>query len=1047
MSAPAVVRELVDRFPSKRTPSFQTLNETSVRREFLDPFFAALGWDVENTRGNPADYKEVIHEDRIRIPGGKKRLNEGEDETDEKRGTTRLKMPDYAFRLGGKRKFFVEAKRPTSRLRSDPKPARQLRRYGWSAKLPLGVVTDFQEFCVYDCRQEPRATDNADVALKFYVPYEEYEQQWDQLYGLFSREAVLDGALERYAEEAATARGTKTVDQAFLGEMQSWRLSLAKNIAQRNPTLTASALNYAVQMTLDRLLFLRVAEDRGIEPYEQLKLLVEQSNPYGRLCALFRDADDKYNSGLFHFTRERGRLSPEDDLTLGLTIDDKPLREIVEHLYYPYPYEFGMIPVEIMGQVYEQFLGQVIHVDEHRKVRLEEKPEVRKAGGVYYTPQYVVEYMVDRVLGGVLEGKTPQEVSKLRVLDPACGSGSFLVGAYRYLLEWHRSRYILEGVRKHKDELYQDIYGDWQLTTQERKRILLNNIFGVDIDPYAVEVAKLSLLLVVLEGATDEGLVMQLRFAHERALPDLDKNIKCGNSLISPDHPKLTFLTDAELYEVNPLDWYAEFPEVMSQGRFSVILGNPPYIRIQGMKEWAKREVELYKDCYVAASRGNYDKYTLFVERSLELLGEGGELGLILPHKFFNAEYGEPLRNLLAQGRYVSGIVHFGDQQVFADATTYTALLFLSKSGSSAVVVDKVNDLGSWRYRGEASRTLVDGLQLTGGAWNFDAVGSIDFFDRMPDLVTNLGKIARIFQGLVTGADKVFIVSDLDRGPGSSPGPEGLIKVKDRNGTEWLLEEHLLKPFLNHVTVSTFEALAPAHRLIFPYHVAGDRATLVSPTEMKRSYPRTWEYLLHHKETLTAREGGKWDHDYWYAFGRTQNLAQMTAPKLVVQVISQHARYAYDDTGIHFTGGGNGPYYGVRFQERDDPHSLHYLQAVLNSPVIDALLHQISSPFRGGYWSYGKRFIERLPIRLVDFLNRDEMRKHDEIVDLVKRLIFLNTSLSSEPPGHARTRIVRRIQTTKDEVNAIVYDLYGLSQQERQVVERHVVAVESATRK
>jgi len=573
MTAPDAVLELVERFARNReqylSPAY---NETQVRREFIDPFFGALGWDVDNKAGYAQQYKDVVHEDAIKV---------GLD----------ARAPDYSFRIGGVRKFFVEAKKPAVNLRDDPAPAYQLRRYAWSAKLPLSVLSDFQEFVVYDCRVKPAAGDKPSAARTLYVDFEQYDQRWDELGSVFGKEAILQGSFDRYAESTKAKKGTAEVDKAFLGEIEGWRDALARNIALRNPALSQRALNYAVQATIDRIIFLRICEDRGIEPYGRLQGLCNGGGTYGRLRQLFFEADQRYDSGLFHFEEEKGRSGYADRLTPALVIDDKPLKDILKRLYYPEsPYEFSVLPADILGQVYEQFLGKVIRLTAGHRAVVEDKPEVKKAGGVYYTPTYIVDYIVKNTVGRLLEEKTPRQAASLRILDPACGSGSFLIGAYQYLLDWHLEQYAKQPA-KHRKQLVQGRTGEWQLATAEKKRILIANIYGVDIDAQAVETTKLSLLLKVLEGETAESIDSQLSFLRERALPDLSANIKCGNSLIGPDFyddQQLGMLLDEEQsYRINVFDWEAEFPEVLGRAvtddkrGFDAIIGNPPILALK----------------------------------------------------------------------------------------------------------------------------------------------------------------------------------------------------------------------------------------------------------------------------------------------------------------------------------------------------------------------------------------------------------------------------------------------------------------------------------
>jgi type I restriction-modification system DNA methylase subunit len=614
MVCPDKVLELVERFErNKQSYMSQSYNEAQVREEFINPFFEALGWDVRNVEGRAEAYKDVIHEDAIKI------------------GKT-TKAPDYSFRIGGQRKFFVETKKPAVNIKVDANPAYQIRRYSWSAKLSLAILTDFEEFAVYDCRKKPLVTDSASVERVLYIRYDEYEKKWDELEKIFSKQSILQGLFDQYAESTKGKKGTSEVDDEFLKEIERWRDSLARNIALRNEKYSVREINYAVQKTVDRIIFLRICEDRGIEPYEQLHEIAQKENIYKNLLKLFEKADEKYNSGIFYFKEEKGRTTFPDYICPNLKIDDNIFKDIIKNLYFPdCPYEFSVIGADILGNVYEQFLGKVIRLTEGHRAKVEEKPEVKKAGGVYYTPKYIVDYIVENTVGKLIDGKSPKQIESLKVLDPACGSGSFLIGAYHKLLEYHRDWYVSHDPIKHKDLIYQGQGGQWYLTLEEKKKILLNNIYGVDIDEQAVEVAKLNLLLKVLEGEHREA---QKRLGG-RILPDLDKNIKCGNSLISPDFYtcQTKIFTEEETLRINTFDWNKEFPF-----KFDAIIGNPPYgAELSPIEqEWLKKKYGI----------GSSDTAQLMMKLSYELMKDDGIHGFIIPKAFIFASNWNKIREL-----------------------------------------------------------------------------------------------------------------------------------------------------------------------------------------------------------------------------------------------------------------------------------------------------------------------------------------------------------------------------------------------------------------
>ena len=1046
MTAPQAIMDLVERF-DRNVESYRSgqYNETQLRREFIDPFFKALGWDVDNEKGHAEAYKDVFHEDAVKVGGS-------------------TKAPDYSFRIGGTRKFFVEAKKPSVNLKDDIGPAFQLRRYSWSAKLPLGILTDFDELAVYDGRVQPVKTDKASVARVKYFTYKEYVDRWDEIASIFSKDEILKGSFDKYAESTKGKRGTAGVDNAFLQEIENWRDLLARNIALRNPDLTTRELNFSVQRTIDRIVFLRICEDRGIEKYGQLQSLLEGARVYPRLCEFFRQADERYNAGLFHFEKDSDRQEAPDEITLSLEIDDKPLKEIIKSIYYPdSPYEFSVLPPEILGHVYEQFLGKVISVSPGRRVNVDYKPEVRKAGGVYYTPSYIVEYIVDNTVGKLLEGQTPSTAAELRVLDPACGSGSFLIGAYQKLLDWHRDWYVEKLVplleegktpaskevlsllpvgytapnkrRGKKKEASRDqppdfpIFeargGEWKLTTRERRRILLNNIYGVDIDSQAVEVTKLSLHLKVLEGENEETLSKQLQLFQERALPYLGRNIKCGNSLIGPDFydGQTSLLEEEEIYRVNAFAWEREFPEVMGRGGFDAVIGNPPYIRIQAMKQWAPVEVEFYKEHYEAAKKGNYDIYVVFVEKGLSLLNDSGLLGFILPHKFFNAKYGQPLRSLLAAGKHPEKIVHFGDEQVFAGATTYTCLLFLKKSGSDQLQIIKATDLSKWRIYKAANEGIISAEKISDDNWNFAVGADVDLLEKLGAMPTKLGDIAHIFVGTQTSADNVFVLDQCQH------QEECIIGTSKSLGKIVKVEASITRKFLRGKQIRRYEPLKTDSYLICPYEISDENVRLLTFSEMSGDFPLTTSYLESNKNILKRRENGKLDGPNWYAFGYPKSMNLFDKPKIVVPDYNNAASFTFDSNGHFYKTG-----YGVILKSKFKL-SPFYTLGLLNSRLLFIYLLSIGTSLRGGYVRFWTQFLEKLPIRTIDFSDPDDVARHNKMVSLVERMLDLNKRQAETKTNHEKTFLQRQIEATDRQIDALVYELYGLTEEEIRIIE------------
>lgn len=1016
-SSKAEIHRLVEKFKNNHAAFINPkYNETQLRREFLDPFFEALGWDVSNKAGVAEQYKEVIHEDSIRVSSSNK-------------------APDYCFRVGSERKFFVEAKKPAVNIKNDAECAFQIRRYGWSANLGLSLLTNFREFAIYDCRIKPTPKDGSSVARVLYVDLSTNPDGLEQIIEVFSRDAVWKGSFDNYTKTAKGKRGTSTVDNAFLAELEEWRSLLAKNLYKANPKLNQRELNYSVQRTLDRILFLRISEDRGLENIGQLRDLIGKKNIYSDLCKLFLAADEKYNSGLFHFHKENDRPEPPDELCLRLTLEDKVLKEIIGNLYYPHsPYEFSVLPIEILGQVYEKFLGKYLKVSAGGKVTVEEKPIVKKAGGVFYTPSYIVNEIINESLKPLLKDKTPEQVEKVKIIDPACGSGSFLISAYDCMLNWHLDYYLSNAKKGYADRIHQNKNGRWVLNSSEKKRIMLSSIYGVDIDAQAVETTKLSLLLKVLEDETNEAISKQMSLFKERALPDLGFNIKCGNSLVSDrifHEYNSKQLDDETVFKINPFDWTKEFPAVFNRPNpgFDTVIGNPPYVRVQLLSEVIPLQGDYLPKVYSSAQKGNYDIYVTFVEKGLEILRKSGTLGFILPHKFMNAEYGEPLRELLSSRSCVNKIVHFGDQQVFDQATTYTCLLHLTNKKVVDFVFEKVVSLDDWRNTRISKKGLMKSSDLDAGPWVLSSNTEKCLLERLAKKYDTLESLTnRIFQGLKTGGDKTYIVEKI------SAKKDFMVIRSKQTGKEHEVEKNLFLNLAKGGNSRNYILVPDEKMILFPYRDDGQGAKIIPEKEMSRSYPLTYKYLKECRTALAEREDGAFENNNlpWYQYSRTQALDVITKYEIFTPDIAPKSEFSIDPSRKTFFTGGVSGGYGLIPKTRED--SL-FLLGILNSKVVDWFIRQTSTQMRGGYYSFESKYIKHIPIP------KASKKDKDAIAQLVQEVVAIGMNLEKVELGSEIKLLNKKRQSIHEKIEALVFSLYELSKEEIETIQLEYAAI------
>ena len=992
MDADAVGR-LAERYKALTPQERRHYNEAQTRKDFIDPLFASLGWDVRGVKRNEVDVE-------THVSGGR---------------------ADYAFKIDGVVRFYLEAKKLEEDL-YNPEYAKQVITYAYNKGVPWAVLCNFARLQVFNAEWE---TDDLNRARFLDLAWEDYAAA-DSPVWLVSREAFLGGELDRRAQTYGGMRPRQPVEKSLYAQMRHWRERLFNDIARMRPELTFEQVDEVIERLLNRLIFIRNCEDRRVEAADLRAALHQWQRP-GRRAGLtegvrtiFANFDATFDSDLFAFHLV------DQLLASGTELEDA-LGEIVAGLYSPprslAAYDFAVIDGDVLGQVYEQYLGHVAQVVkevaakrgsqlalgiEVPQIQLEAKRERRKERGIYYTPKWVVDYIVRETVGRYLEEHTYNDVLNVKILDPACGSGSFLIRAFDVLLEHHgRVRSKAAG----------------ELDQYERLPILTANIFGVDLDHRAVDFARLNLLLRAV--------------ARRELLPSLERNIVRGNSLISGSEEELRPYFGEGWREKQPFDWQREFPGIMGQGGFDIIIGNPPYVRIQTLD---REEADYYRERFETA-HGAFDLYVLFIEQGLHLLRDGGRLGFITSGKFLKSEYGKKLCQHISSTAEVQALVELSaHSDVFGEATSYPVIVVLRKGKGMQPFRYTFVPSGVEVATGKALAALAgaDGRDvrqsaLTEGVWPPPTGEAEALMRKMDAAGPRLGDLAdRVFQGLVTSADRVYTL--LLRGISDS----GEVRVYSRaTGKEHVIESTLLKQLVDGKAIRRFWATLGEERLLFPYRVSEGRAALIPAEEFTADYPLTWQYLSENRSTLEGRERGKMRHERWYGYVYPKNLSLHSRPKLAIPRLVYDLEAAYDASGVWYLD--NVDVGGLILKEPTDTN-YKFVLGLLNSRLLDFYFRQISAPFRGDYRSANRQFIAPLPIKRVDPSNPAESKLHDGLVALVERMLALHERLAAGGgvQDEERGQIEREIERTDREIDELVYDLYGLTQEERRLVEEEV---------
>ena len=1016
-AALARVGQLVRVFHEGRTNFLSSdYSEQQVRLDFVDKLWIALGWDVNHElQCNP--YEQEVKVERNVLDHG--------------RGW----RADYAFLAANFRdaRFFVEAKRPGSDIDTADNYF-QVIRYGWNSHTPLSVLMSFAQFRVLDCRYKPNidsALAQAISDLRFDYTQFTDRNAFAKIYYLFSRSAVVGGSLEKYAEglpkpsSTAAQRGLfpstrlQPVDESFLEDLDDFRESLAKSFKRENQTLDSEQLTEVTQRTLDRLVFMRFLEDKLIEPEPIVERLGDKGSAWQDFVVASRRLDRTYNGIIFkdHPLMDSPRFHVEDRVFEGL-------REELAHTNSPYAFHY--IPIHILGSIYERFLAKTIIATTHQ-ARVDWKPENLKAHGVYYTPEYIVRYIVQNTVGSLIADKSPEQIAELRFADIACGSGSFLLGIYDALLRRHTSFY---NQAKHRKVAVKDGCvkasgdGTFHLSLRQKRNILLNNVYGVDIDPQAVEVAQLSLYLKLLdEETTGSARHYQMEFG-ESLLPNLSRNIICGNSLVGWDILDGKLFDHDEEKKLRPLDFDSTFPQVFARGGFDAIIGNPPYVRQEGLSG-IKRYLAVRYSAYTSTA----DLYVYFMERAIRLLRQGGRFGYIVSSSLLRATYAARLRNLLRQSAAVLRIVNFGGLAVFNNAKdTYVCIPLLAKVPQppkitvSNVALVPVADLEAYV---EKNHFELATDQLSDHGWILVPPANTRLFEKIQKAGQPLGEYVegQIFYGIKTGLNEAFFLSLEQKNAIVGANRQTAELVRACVGGEDI-RRYRVNDCQKYLVV------IPAGWTSRAMNQAGSGQGAHSERAawkwFEHEHPRLAAHLLRFAVKLRKRDD---QGEYWWELRPCDYYGHFSKPKIVFPDICKQPRFHLDRSGLYLTNTA----YSLAVDDE-------YLLALLNSRLFWFAISNISIPFgtRAGEYRYRLiyQYMEKVPIRRIDRTDAKQLATGERIRTLAREAQSTAKDKADCENERDLEHFSRRFAALDRQIDQLVFQLYDLTSEEISLIEQ-----------
>ena len=1004
------LQQLIEKYQTFKEQGRLVLSSEETMRMWINEFIAIFDWDVMDT--------SQILQEKVLAKEEKERLTTI--------GSTSTR-PDYTFKRGGEKLTFLDAKGTYVNLETDSTSAFQIKSYGWSIKAPCAFITNFEEFVIYDCTYIP-VQDQAANLGRVYLNIENYIDNFEILEAHLLKSNILNGKLSLlYSDTLKTERGIQKISPDFLfaNQLSNFRLNLANSILENNkPLITDNSelLAYITQVVINRIIFIRICEARRIE--KDGLLLYYQSIGFWNA---FKESS--YNDFYNHYD---GPLFDRIKSIHDIEIPDDIFNELIELLYYPSPYRFDVIPTKLLSDIYEIFLSRKLFI-ENGVVSEKLKLEYVKTNGAISTPQFLVQDLLKRtilkekMLAGGLHG-----IFQIRILDFTCGSGIFLIEIFDYL-----QNIIIEYYNQSQPDGFSELFfndgGSTTLTIEGKRRLISNCIYAVDIDPEAVEVARMSLSLKVIDSIDFHENYQDIGIYGNQILNNIGNNVKCGNTLVSYDireeYPEIN-TNEVQLYRTNPYDWNSEtgFSKIFTdKGGFDYIVGNPPYVEVRNYNKEYPFMHQYIKDKYETTKNGKVDLSVAFIERAIGLLNNQGKLGFIIQKRFFKTEYGKKIREYISSNQLLSQVIDFETTNLFKDRITYIASLILEKSHPEIVSFIKIsNQVEEIPAKLESiepvetdssSFTVIPSNAFDVNPWNFNDAELLSIKTQLLNRHGKFGDFANVKVGIQVLWDRAYHLKV------KSFNDDGTILCDSHLENDIVIEIDACRPLLVNERFYPFCRDTTDTYVIFPYEVAGENNDSIGFSDFSLRFPLASAYLTRNKDEIVANVETCAGREAWHLFTRVQNhkaiypkvLIPMTANDTFATVTQNPKNYC-DNANMFF----------IEIPNKDETN-LFAIASIINSTLFSVCARSIANPQQNGYFKFNKQFIEPIPFPKVIYENNHELIR--ELAGLGKDIERIQNQFISATPRQKNV-LRNSLKSLWIRLDAKVYELYQLSAEE-----------------